>query len=136
MPRPRRSLPIKAIVLTLLVVAVLAGGGYGAMLLMQSGKTNATPSAAFVPPPEQININQPVVLDASPSSDEDGDPLRYQWVVEGLEVTNYSLRPNQTREAVSAELRIFVPGRYTITLTVFDGQNLSAPASHTVVVGN
>ncbi|MDK2970938.1 MAG: hypothetical protein PWP23_693 [Candidatus Sumerlaeota bacterium] len=132
----RRSLPIKAIVLTLLVVAVLAGGGYGAMILLNSGKANATPLAAFVPPPEQININQPVVLDASPSSDEDGDPLRYQWVVEGLEVTNYSLRPNQTREAVNAELRIFVPGRYTITLTVFDGKNLSAPASHTVVVGN
>jgi hypothetical protein len=106
------------------------------MLLLQSGKSNTPPVAAFATPPAQVSVNQPIALDASGSTVAVGDALRYTWTVVGLEVTNYSIRPgNKNAEAVRAELRLFVPGTHTVTLSVFDGTNMSAPVSHTINVG-
>ena len=71
--------------------------------------------------PDQATTNTTVMLDGSGSSDANGDPLTYEWLmVDGSMV--YGVRPTVTLPV----------GTHTITLTVYDGRG--GTDSDTVVI--
>lgn len=117
----------------LLVLAGLGLGGYvGYVLFLQA--PNQPPTAAFEPVPEQIRLLQTITLDASGSTDPDGDSLSYTWSILDLNTRDYRFRPNLSRDAVFTELQVFVTGTFTIELKVFDGQSFSEPVTQTIQV--
>ncbi|WP_156152249.1 glycoside hydrolase family 48 protein [Flammeovirga sp. OC4] len=65
-----------------------------------------------------------VALDGSASSDPNGDNLTYSW----------DFGNGETSTEVAPSVIYTLPGTYTITLTVSDGENTSSPATETIVV--
>ncbi len=70
----------------------------------------------------QAQVGEPVVFDASDSSDEDGDEMLFIW---GASTGT----PNAVHERSFA-----APGVYTVTLTVVDSHGASSDAEHIVTV--
>lgn len=84
-----------------------------------------TPPTAVAGPDVRIGVGELVRLDASGSSDENGDPLTIRWEV--------AAAPNGSLAVVDADSR-FAPdvrGQYQIRLTVNDGE---AESSDTMLV--
>jgi PKD domain len=85
-------------------------------------------------PPQTVFVGSTVHLDGSASSDQDGDPLSYQW--------NFvSVAPGSSASLAGANTPkpTFVvdkPGAYTAQLIVSDGQLSSTPATVTVTTIN
>ncbi len=71
-----------------------------------------------------VNVNEPVTLNGSNSSDRDGDALTYLWEL-GDGTTSTEMSPSHTYAAT---------GTYTVTLIVSDGFVNSLPVSTTVTV--
>ena len=96
-----------------------------------TGTTNRDPTARVTASPQNVPAgdgNQTVVtIDASASSDPDGDPLTYSWVV-----------PNGTfvggTSSTDAIVQVTFPGTapYTVTVTVSDGNGGSDSAQITI----
>ncbi len=66
-----------------------------------------------------LNVDQSVLLDASGSSDLDGDPLQYQWSLLQSPAGSTATVINAT--AITAQIYLDRPGDYRFELTVSDG---------------
>lgn len=78
-----------------------------------SYKVNAAPVPDFTLP-EFLAPGQPLALDARGSRDPDGDDLAFAW----------QLSDGRQLSGVSQEVTFSTPGRYEITLSVDDGENV------------
>lgn len=96
----------------------------GLVLLKNIAKTN-TPPAVQLAGPSTANRISPVTFDGSGSSDADGDPLSFQWHLDGTLVGS---GPSLTTTFATL-------GSHTVTLTVGDGK-ASATLSKAVSVQN
>ena len=81
-------------------------------------------------PDQQVALGERVRLDASASTDADGDPLQYIW-----EAGQQNPSPVDLPSLASFEFSPAVAGTYTFVLKVDDSQALSAPDTVAVVVG-
>lgn len=119
-------------------------GTYEASLIVNDGKVDSAPVSVLITaavvnavPVAHAGIAQNVLtgatvtLDASGSSDANGDALSYQWVL--------TARPGNSAAALLSSTAVkptFVAdkaGTYVATLTVYDGQAMSEPKSVTVI---
>jgi len=86
---------------------------------------NNLPVAVAKPLPSTVNAGQSVALDATDSSDPDGDLLTYSWTDNGVEIA--------TTAVANVTLSI---GTHSIILTVNDGHGgVSSTTAQTVTVG-
>lgn len=71
--------------------------------------------------PDQVGLDpeQAVLLDGSASSDLDGDPLQYQWVLSAKPAGSIASVTNPN--SVTAQVFVDRPGEYALDLTVTDG---------------
>lgn len=121
------------------LIAVLAASlAAGAMLAGCSLLQNRAPVAAFVPV-YNVDLEDPmvVVLDASVSTDPDGDEIvLFQWVFS--DAITFPVEPlGSSTTVVTPQLRIRCPneGQYTATLLVYDERDLpSLPIVGTITV--
>ncbi|MDR9417093.1 MAG: PKD domain-containing protein, partial [Gracilimonas sp.] len=93
--------------------------------------SNEDPDAQISITSTDIEIGEPVQLDASASSDPDNDALTYSWTLDTPAGSNTQLN-NDTSEQVT-----FTPdveGDYTVTLTVEDENDGTDTASETITV--
>ncbi|MEQ8818729.1 MAG: PKD domain-containing protein [Sumerlaeia bacterium] len=116
-----------------LLLAGLVAGALFAISLFTGGKNNP-PVAAIAPPDGPLRVNEPATLDASPSSDPDGDALSYEWRVLELDPQYYTFSRNKSTEAQRPTVQFFQSGEYTVTLRVFDGTTYSEPVQTRVTV--
>lgn len=95
---------------------------------------NRAPTAAIAGAPElAASVGAELVLDASASSDPDGDRLRFDWSLDGgPDGTNADLTSAGGPEA---RLTPDVEGRYEISLAVTDGELTSPPVTVFVIAG-
>lgn len=94
-----------------------------------SAPDNLAPHADFTVS-GQLQVGKVIQLDGSSSTDDKGIS-RYQWVVKD------SANQSVSVTGADAQRGSFVPataGNYTVTLTVWDEENLSAQKQHTVNV--
>jgi hypothetical protein len=116
-------------------VAVVVLVGVLLVVLMSGGEeVNHPPVAAVVSVPQNVPVLQTFELDASASSDPDGDTLTYIWEVPGLPGMDYTLEPNNSTQAVHPTVRFYRGGTHRITLRVFDGRQYSDTVSFVVQV--
>jgi PKD domain/WD40-like Beta Propeller Repeat/Dipeptidyl peptidase IV (DPP IV) N-terminal region len=106
------------------VATDLAGNRASTSVAYTVEEPNAAPVASFTFAPPAPTSFDPVTFDASGSSDPDGDPLKYEWAVDGA--------PVGTGVMIS---RMFSAGTHMVQLTVSDGRGGSASTSATVTVG-
>ena len=121
-------------------------GNYVITLVVNDGKFDSTPSTVnittssvnFAPVANagvaQNTLLGPVTLNGSASSDADGDPLTYAWIM--------TSRPAGSRASLSSTTLVNpsfiadVTGEYIFALIVNDGQLSSAPATVTVTASS
>lgn len=104
-------------------------------LLFQSLDTDALEKNQYPPKADAhydqfANINETVKLNASNSTDKDGGPLSYQWII--IERPEGSLAKVQDDDHVTSYLTLDKAGTYTIELLVSDG--LHVTSSDTLVI--
>ena len=104
----------------------IADYNHGLVLLKNIASVN-TPPVAKLTGPSSANRVTPVSFDGSGSSDADGDPLTYEWQIDGP----------MAMAGTSPTLPVTLGklGNYNVTLTVSDGQ-ATASATKTVSVQN
>jgi hypothetical protein len=115
-------------------VVATAAIGYFVYDLIMATKPNEAPTAAIAPLPQTARVSQKIPLDGTPSTDPEGDDLRYTWSVPDLPANAYYVEPNRTAAAATAEIQFFRSGTYEIQLEVFDGNSQSMPATARIVV--
>ncbi|WP_223789928.1 PKD domain-containing protein [Marinicella meishanensis] len=98
-------------------------------LLFQSLGADALDKNQFPPKADAhfdqfANINETVKLNASNSTDKDGDPLSYQWII--IERPEGSLAKVQDDDNVTTFLSLDKAGTYTIELLVSDGLHVTS----------
>lgn len=108
----------------ILIFGLVACGG---------GSSSVTPSND--PPIANAGVAQnvtlgPVFLDGSASSDANGDPLSYSWVLSSK--PNVSLASLSSPLSVSPSFNADLAGNYVLTLVVHDGKAASVAASVTI----
>jgi chitinase len=116
-----------AALLALAVVACSGGDGDGRFGAERNG-----PPVADVGPDRGAAVGRPVLLDASGSSDPDGDPLEFEWQ---LLTPAYSTAHLAAWRGVE---NVFVPdveGVYVVTLVASDGMVQSQPSLVVITVG-
>ncbi len=127
----------KIIVASLLAVAVIAIAAVTLPPLLVSSGPNAEPTAAVAPAnPGPYTVNEPVPVDASPSTDPEASSLTYYWRVlspseEGSVIFTEveTERANTSRSFATKTPRIVLQfqgaGTYRIGLKVYDGAQYS-----------
>lgn len=122
MRRSPRYLRRVLAVLSTLVLATSCGGD-------SSGGTTNRPPSADAGSDRSVAVGQTVTLDASGSSDPDGDVLTFTWSLDAAPVgTSAKLsQPGGARTELTPDM----PGTYEVTLTATDG---SASDSVTVEI--
>lgn len=113
------------------LILVNCGGGGGGETSSNAivERTNVAPQAR-IDSATEIDIETPLVLDASGSSDSDGDLLTYEWKLVNSPNSAEVFIENHT----SSLTRIVVDtyGEYDFSLTVFDGKVYSEARTITV----
>ncbi len=111
-------------------------GDYVAQLVVRDGKLDSAPATVTISTPNQapnadagpdqsIAVGATVTLDGNASSDPDGDPLSYRWMLTGPIGSTAALSD------ATAQMPTFfadMAGTYQATLTVNDGRDDSDPA--------
>lgn len=103
-----------------------AKGAVGTQTYSLEVRPNAAPVAAATGTPDPVHVGVTVTLDATGSSDADGDSLTYRWSIPG--------GPDAT--GVSAQHVFSATGTYDVTLTVTDTHGVADTAVVTVTVVN
>ncbi|MFZ4651475.1 MAG: PKD domain-containing protein [Rubrivivax sp.] len=112
------------------VLLAACGGGGGADPVPPPPVVVNMPPVASAGPAQSVVQGTAVTLDASASTDADGDALTYSWTL--------SSQPSGSTAALSGPTTVrpsFVPdraGSYTLTLVVSDGRASSTPVTVTV----
>ncbi len=105
-------------------------------LLASRQRGNLPPVAAIAPVEGSHRAYDRIPLDGTPSTDPEGQALRYNWSVQGLRSgEEYLFEPNNSTRAGRTELRIYASGTYTVQLEVFDLAFKSEPVTAPLVVG-
>ncbi|MCB2154311.1 PKD domain-containing protein [bacterium] len=112
---------------------IIVGAVFGVKYILLK-KPNHAPVAQFQHTPGTLTVLQKIELDATHSSDTDGDSLTYTWRVVDLPKSDYLIRPNGSSESAQTTLQFFVSGEYTVELSVFDGALSSDPARQTLLI--
>jgi hypothetical protein len=105
--------------LSLIFVGGFSSGG--------GAEVSAAPPVARLEAPEQAPAGEPVTLDASASSDPDGDPLTYTWDC-GDDTPPFTTTSPRTTH------RYTRVGTYTVRVTVDDGRDGMVSASAIISV--
>ena len=130
-PRPRPGSPsFQRQLLFLWICAQLTLSAACQQILGISDLGSTPPATADAGPDQQVALGERVRLDASASTDADGDPLQYIW-----EAGQQNPSPVDLPSLASFEFSPAVAGTYTFVLKVDDSQALSAPDTVAVVVG-
>src|SRR5262245_25324263 len=79
-----------------------------------------TPPMANAGPDQTVKVGQTVTLDGSGSTDEDGDPLSYQWSLVMRSTGSQATLSNPT--LVHPTVIMDRAGAYTVQLTLNDGK--------------
>ena len=93
-----------------------------------------TPPIADAGPDQTARVTDTVTLDGSRSSDADGDPLTFDWVL--VEAPDDSTATLSDRSEVKPNFLVDRPGDYIAELVVNDGFDDSAPDSVTITTLN
>jgi hypothetical protein len=119
------------------VASAVPDGAYGyACSSCHAGRPDQPPPGANQPPvadageDQAVGVPETVTLNGGGSSDPDGNPLTYTWV---LEAPAGSAATLSSTTAVQPTFVTDVPGTYTVQLVVSDGTAESAPAGVSVV---
>ncbi|MBI5153596.1 PKD domain-containing protein, partial [Candidatus Poribacteria bacterium] len=99
-------------------------------------KPNGPPLPVIAELPELVEVLEAVPLDATGSSDPDGDPMTYTWRVTNLDRKDYRIEPNGTSKSSLTAIQFFQSGQYTIELRVFDGKSYSTPITRDIIVSS
>ncbi|MCC6810362.1 MAG: hypothetical protein IT381_23225 [Deltaproteobacteria bacterium] len=84
------------------------------------------PPVAKIVAPSTIVVGEPASLDATGSSDPEGDALTFAWTSSGGALVNVM--------ASKATLTASAPGKITVHLAVSDARQTSAPVDHEITV--
>jgi PKD repeat protein len=114
---PPQQLPVGTIPVTL-TVANAAGTSAPFTVQVVVTAVNSPPSAAFSITPSIAGTDAPVTLNASSSTDANGDVLTYNWDLNGDGTYTDATGPTQT-------LTFTEPGTYRIGVIVSDGHSTS-----------
>ncbi len=123
------------------------GGRYVASLVVSDGQAmsgadeividvtaeNANPPEAIINAPLRAAVGQPVTLDGTSSTDPDGDPLTYRWLLMDKPMGSAALL--QDALTATPTLTPDVEGDYTVELVVNDGSFDSSPVTETITAG-
>jgi uncharacterized repeat protein (TIGR01451 family) len=117
------------------------GGDYVVRLIVNDGRADSAPDTVVISTvnlvpianageDQAVHIGDLVTLDASASSDPDGDELTYLWVFTVL--PEGSVADLNDANSVHPTLTADVPGSYVLSLVVNDGVQDSAPDTVTI----
>ena len=120
-------------------------GTYEAELIVNDGLHDSLPDRVLITtqnsapranagPDQTLYVTDTVYLDASGSSDVDGDPLTLSWAFVTAPDGSAAVLSDPT--AVNPSFTVDLPGTYVIQLTVSDGQVESAPDTVTITTQN
>ena len=123
---------VRKLALLVLLALPLAACGGDDDGIGPSGNTDpvATLTTSHQSVPANDNNQTIVTLDASGSTDADGDPLTFSWSVPGGEFENGT---SSTDVIIEVSFPAVAP--YTVTVTVSDGQGGTDSANTTITVG-
>ena len=125
--RPTKAL---AVVLFVAILAACGGGSGGGQPAALEPPANRTPVASAGSAQTAL-WGAAIALDASASSDPDGDVLSHAWNLAGPAGSAAALtNPTAPRPSFTPDL----PGTYVATVTVADGRGASARAAVTITV--
>lgn len=113
-------------------------GAYALQLIVNDGTVNSTPSIVMLTttnsapvanagPDQSTYVGGTVRLDGAGSTDVDGDPLVYEWMLVEQPPASQSAIDAPDTAAPRASLFVDRPGRYVAQLTVRDAASTSAP---------
>ena len=113
--------------------ATVGANIYGTWVSLSFSYIANAPPVAEPGGPYFIDMGQGLTLDATSSSDPDGDPLSYEWDLDGDTAMQSVAFTDQSRTLSWAELNsygITGPGNYVIELRVSDGTESSAATTN------
>lgn len=102
-----------------------------ALLISCGDDRNREPTARIHVLSEAPVVGEWVEVDGSKSSDPDGDPLAYSWSLKAPSASEGEL---DGKSRARARFLADVPGKYTISLVVNDGEFKSEPTRTTITV--
>ena len=112
------------------LIAACGGGSGGSQPVAPEPPANRIPVAS-AGAAQTVSAGTAVTLDASASSDPDGDSLSYAWNLAGPAGSTATLAtPTTARPSFTPDL----PGTYVATVTVADGRGASASATVSITV--
>jgi RHS repeat-associated protein len=103
---------------------------YGAMAPASAN----SPPVAIPGSDRTVSVGSTVQLDGSRSSDADGNPLSYRWILLSTPAGGETTLSDPT--AVKPNFRVLAAGAYVVQLVVNDGRVDSVPRTVTVTTGN